>query len=243
MALLARALSADRRVARLETRRGDVRGLCEIMITVWGRADSSATARVMWALGEVGAAWARKDWGGAYGGNDDPAFRAISPAGRIPAITLEDGFSLWESGAIIGWLADHHPVAGLWPTGRERWRAQAWMDWSTAAGRAVGAVRTAYRREHPDLDDIVRTLQDAALVLQPAEQRLADRDYLMGERLTVADLALGVIVHRWFRVPDALPAPPMENLLAWYRRLSLRPAYAEHVLARVSVRPQRLGGG
>ena len=213
------------------------------MITVWGRSDSSATARVMWAAGEAGAAVERRDWGGGFGGNDDPAFRAISPHGRIPAISTPDGFSLWESAAIIRWLASEHPIAGLWPQdARARWQAEAWMDWSAAPARGVGAVRTAYRRPNPDPSEMAQAIAAAAEVLQVLETQLAGRAFVMGEGLSVADLALGVVVHRWFRVPPELDPPRLPALADWYGRLCGRPAYREHVLDKVSVRPQRVGG-
>lgn len=213
------------------------------MITVWGRSDSSATARVMWAAGEAGVSVERRDWGGDFGGNDDPAFRTVSPPGRIPAITTSTGFSLWESAAIIRWLASRHPQAGLWPEDPQaRWQAEAWMDWSAAPARAVGAVRTAYRRSSPDPAEMARSVAAAVDVLQVLETRLAGRAFVMGRQLSVADLALGVAVHRWFRVPPELEPPRLPALADWYARLCERPAFREHVLEKVSVRPQRVGG-
>lgn len=214
------------------------------MLTVWGRAESSATARVMWALGEAGLAHQRRDWGGAFRGGDDPAYRALSPPGRIPAITRDDGFSLWESNTIIRWLATTCPKAGLWPADEAaRWQAEAWMDWSAAPGRVIGSVRAAYRRPRPDLTEMARTIATAAETFAVLDAQLRGRAFVMGDRLSVADLALGVVAHRWFRVPEALEGPVLPDLAAWYERLSTRPAYQDHVVAKVSARPQTLGMG
>jgi len=214
------------------------------MLTVWGRAESSATARVMWTLGETGLAHQRRDWGGGFGGGDDPAYRAISPHGRIPAITGDDGFSLWESNTIIRWLATACPGAGLWPADEPaRWQAEAWMDWSAAPGRVIGPVRTAYRRPEPDPVEMTKAIATAAETFAVLDARLKDRTFVMGDQVTVADLALGVVVHRWFRIPAALERPVLPDLAAWYERLRARPAYQDHVVARVSVRPQMLGMG
>ncbi|MBW0152264.1 MAG: glutathione S-transferase family protein [Phenylobacterium sp.] len=214
------------------------------MLTVWGRAESSATARVMWTLGETAQSCKRLDWGGAFGGGDDPAYRALSPPGRIPAITRDDGFSLWESNTIIRWLATTCPEAGLWPADEAaRWQAEAWMDWSAAPGRVIGQVRTAYRRAEPDPAELARTIATAAETFAVLDAKLKDRTFVMGEQLTVADLALGVIVHRWFRIPEALERPDLPALEAWHQRLCARPAYQDHVVAKVSARPQTLGMG
>ncbi|MDO8901384.1 MAG: glutathione S-transferase family protein, partial [Phenylobacterium sp.] len=174
----------------------------------------------------------------------DPAYRALSPHGRIPAITREDGFSLWESGAIIRWLATTCPEAGLWPAGETaRWQAEAWMDWSAALGRMIGPVRTAYRRQTPDPAELAKTIATAAETFAVLDVQLKDQTFVMGDQFSVADLALGVIVHRWFRIPDALERPDLPALEAWYRRLCARPAYQAHVVAKVSVRPQTIGMG
>jgi len=214
------------------------------MLTVWGRADSSATARVMWALGETALSCKRLDWGGAFGGGDDPAYRALSPPGRIPAITRDDGFSLWESNTIIRWLATTCPEAGLWPADETaRWQAEAWMDWSAAPGRVIGPVRTAYRRAEPDPAEMARTIASAAETFAVLDAQLQGRTFVVGETFSVADLALGVVVHRWFRIPEALERPALPALAAWYERLCARPAYQDHVVAKVSARPQTLGMG
>ncbi|MGQ3017643.1 glutathione S-transferase family protein [Phenylobacterium sp.] len=214
------------------------------MLTVWGRADSSATARVMWALSETAQSCKRLDWGGAFGGGDNPAYRALSPPGRIPAITREDGFSLWESNTIIRWLATTCPEAGLWPADEAaRWQAEAWMDWSAAPGRVIGPVRTAYRRAEPDPAEMARTIRAAAETFAVLDAQLKDQTFVVGEQFSVADLALGVIVHRWFRIPDALERPNLPAMEAWHQRLCARPSYQEHVVAKVSARPQTLGMG
>ena len=214
------------------------------MLTVWGRAESSATARVMWALGETAQSCKRLDWGGRFGGGDDPAYRAISPHGRIPAITREDGFSLWESNTIIRWLATTCQQAELWPAGEAaRWQAEAWMDWSAAPGRVIGPVRTAYRRAEPDPAELARTIRAAAETFAVLDAQLKDRTFVVGDQFSVADLALGVVVHRWFRIPDALARPDLPALEAWHQRLCARPAYQAHVVAKVSARPQTLGMG
>ncbi|MDP1874179.1 glutathione S-transferase family protein [Phenylobacterium sp.] len=212
------------------------------MLTVWGRADSSATARVMWALGETGLAHQRRDWGGAYGGGDDPDYRKISPHGRIPAVTDDDGFALWESNTIIRWLAAACPEAHLLPAeAGARWQAEAWMDWAAAPGRAVGAVRTAYRRQTPEPAEMRQTIAAATETLGVLDVQLRDQTFVIGDQLSIADLALGVIVHRWFRIPDTLERPALPDLAAWYGRLCARPAYVQHVVGAVSVRAQNVG--
>jgi len=45
------------------------------MIKVWGRSDGSNVIKAMWCIGELGIDYERIDWGGKFGGNDDPEYR------------------------------------------------------------------------------------------------------------------------------------------------------------------------
>jgi glutathione S-transferase len=212
------------------------------LIEVWGRADSSAVARVMWTLGELGLAARRHDWGGRFGGNDDPAFRAMQPAGRVPAVRLPSGEALWESGAIIRYLAATHDFGGIMPADAlARARAEAWMDFSSAFGAAVGAIRSAYRRNDATLASVTAAVVRARPTLDVLDRALADRTFIMGEALTIADLALGVWGYRLHRCPAEVLPGGLQALDAWLTRLRARPAFAEHVVAQVSVRPQHMG--
>jgi len=53
---------------------------------VWGRASSSNVMKVLWGLGEMGLPFDRIDVGGAFGGTDTPAYRAMNPTGLVPTL-------------------------------------------------------------------------------------------------------------------------------------------------------------
>ena len=74
------------------------------MFKLWGRKDGSNVIKVTWCLGEIGVEYERIDWGGEFGGNDDPEYRAKNPNGRLPTLEEEDGFTLWESGAVTRYM-------------------------------------------------------------------------------------------------------------------------------------------
>ena len=70
--------------------------------------------KVVWGARELGLPFERTDIGGAFGGTDTPAYRAINPNGLVPVID-DDGFVLWESNAIVRYLAAGHGVGNLGP--------------------------------------------------------------------------------------------------------------------------------
>jgi glutathione S-transferase len=84
------------------------------MLTIWGRPNSSYVAKVMWAVAELGAPCHRIDIGGSFGGTREPAYLKLNPNGTIPTLE-DDGFVLWESNAIVRYLAARYGEGTLCP--------------------------------------------------------------------------------------------------------------------------------
>lgn len=214
------------------------------MITVYGRPDSSAVARVMWTLGELGVSHERIDWGGAHGGNDTAEYRAMNPAGRIPTVRFEDGTSLWESNTIIRHLCRTRGGAHLLPiepyTGA---KVEAWMDWSQAFANAVSRLRKAYKPADATMDDVAKAQASIRPVLEILNTQLNGKDHVAGNTFSCADISLGVWAHRLWRCPPECRLADLPYLDAWIGRLQTRLAYQEHVMDKVSAGKQSLGGG
>ena len=208
------------------------------MIKVWGRHDGSNVIKAMWCIGELGIEYERVDWGGKFGGNDDPAYRAMNPNGRLPTIEEEDGWSVWESGAVIRYLSAKHDMGGLYPSDlRERADADRWMDWSSLNLAPFNPVYLDYFFRLPAEERDLSTVESAIKATTPwydiLDAHLADRDYVCGDRLTIGDIPAGVLTHRWMTwTPGERPSHP--NVKAWYARLCERPAYQEHVLEKTN---------
>ena len=120
---------------------------------IWGRANSVNVQKVLWLADECGLAYERLDVGGPFGGNDQPWYLAMNPNGVVPTVE-EAGRILWESNAILRYLAARYAPGTLWPLDPgERSEAERWMDWQLgtlhAGMRAIywGLVRTP-AREH-----------------------------------------------------------------------------------------------
>src|SRR5262249_21684310 len=98
------------------------------MLKVWGRVNSINVQKVLWALAELELAYDRVDAGMAFGVVNEPFYKQMNPNARVPTID-DDGFVLWESNAIVRYLAAKHGGCTLWPTDLKR-RADAdrWID-------------------------------------------------------------------------------------------------------------------
>ena len=69
------------------------------MLKIWGRTTSSNVQKVLWCCAELGVEYDRVDFGGPFGGNQDPEYLALNPNGLVP--TVKDGeLILWESNSI-----------------------------------------------------------------------------------------------------------------------------------------------
>ena len=100
------------------------------MIEIWGRRNSSNVIPVMWAVAETGLAYRRHDVGGSFGGLDSPDYRAMNPNGLVPTLT-DDGFVVWESIAIIRYIAAKYSAGNLWHADpARRSLADRWMEWA-----------------------------------------------------------------------------------------------------------------
>lgn len=202
------------------------------MRKVWGRSNSSNVMKVLWVLDELGLPYERIDVGGPFGKTDTPEYRAMNPLGVIPSLE-EDGFTLFESNAIIRYLCNAHaPTSSLYPAdAKARGTIDAWLDLQqTALVRPQGIVFAGLVRTPPEKRDnaaISAAVTEAGRIWTVLDQRLAGRDFVMGETFTLADVPFGTNVHRWFAMPIARPDSP--NLHAWYQRLLQRPAFQTHV--------------
>jgi glutathione S-transferase len=155
----------------------------------------------------------------------------MNPTGLVPTID-DDGFVLWESHAIVRYLAAKHGAGSLWP-GDLRVRADAdrWMDWTHSFSREFQRpvfwplVRTP--PEKRDLKAIGEAVRKCAELLAIPDAALAGKQYLAGNALTMGDIPLGCHVQLWMRLPIERPAQP--NLKAWFDRLCTRAAFRKIV--------------
>jgi glutathione S-transferase len=202
------------------------------MLKVWGRRSAFNVQKAMWLIGELGLPHQHIDVGGAFGGLDDPAFIAMNPHGRIPVID-HDGLVVWESHAVIRYLAARYAAGTLWPLDvADRSFADRWMDWSaTTLQRDFMDLFWGYYRTPDDQRNwprLRKLIDSCAQHYRLLDRHLAHHPYLAGDNFTMADLPAGTTLYRYFGMD--LDRPSLPNVEVWYRRLTTRPAYREHVM-------------
>jgi glutathione S-transferase len=202
------------------------------MLEVWGRRNASNVMPVMWAIGELALPHVRHDVGGSFGGLDTPAYRAMNPNGRIPTVR-DNGQIVWESNAIVRHLSRRYGRGSLLPDGEQDYStADQWMDWhkTTVYPPSIELFWAIVRTEpaHRRPGRIARLAEAAGRALGVLEDHLAHRAYILADRLTMADIPFGPMIHRYLALDIARPGLP--HIEAWYDRLCIRPAFREHVM-------------
>jgi glutathione S-transferase len=207
------------------------------MIRVWGRTNSANVMKVLWLLDELSLSYERIDAGQHHGRNNTAEYIAMNPAGLVPTLE-ENGFSLFESNAILRYVGNAYDPGGPWYPAAPRARAEvdAWLDLQQTT--MIGPMSTVFRtlvRTPPEQRDMVACMAALAAwgrAWGMLANRLADRDFIAGAAPSIADIAWGTSVHRWFAMVIARPELPA--LRGWYERLLARAPFAAHVAQPLS---------
>ena len=209
------------------------------MLTIWGRKTSSNVQALMWCVGELGLDYERHDIGHNFGGTDTDAFFQLNPNRAIPV--LQDGTNppLWETGAILRYLATRYADNAFWPKELlARTEVDRWAEWSkinVAMGFTVPIFWRLIRTPKEKVDYHAIRMAVAALEekLGIADSRLKDQSYLVGESLTLADIQFGHILYRYYDIQ--IDRANLPNLARYYTSLTQRPAFREHVMVSYDV--------
>ena len=203
---------------------------------LWGRSTSSNVMKVIWLLEELKLPYERMDVGGPFGKTNTPEYRTMNPTGLVPT-WQENGFSLWESNAILRYLCvAHAPDSALFPREpRRRADIDRWMDaQQTVLNRPQGVLFVGLIRTPPEKRDqaaITQAIGEAAGAWGLIGAELGKHPFICGDTLTLADMCWGVHVHRWLNMD--FERPEVANLAGWYERLMQRPVYRTHIAREI----------
>jgi glutathione S-transferase len=180
------------------------------VLKVLGRVTSINVRKVLWALGELGAPYGREDWGLPLRDPHDPAYLAMNPNALVPTI-VDGDFILWESHAIMRYLAEKDGRNTILPSDlRERAQAEQWLQWQSSELNPSWryAVYGLLRKDEgfDDPAEIAKSIKRWASRMQMLEDRIAATGaYAGGARFSIADISLGLSLHRWYAIPAELP--------------------------------------
>ncbi|TWB01643.1 glutathione binding-like protein [Bradyrhizobium stylosanthis] len=165
--------------------------------------------------------------------DDDSDFQSISPKGAVPVLVLENGERLTESAAVLQYIADAKPEAGLAPRlgDPDRYRVQEWLSF-------IGAeIHKAFLFPffwYQDDGSLAKPRARIPQTLSVPAAHLEDREFLVGNRFTVADahLTWALLLLR----PAGVDIAQWPSLSAYLQRMQARPAVRDAIATEVALR-------
>jgi glutathione S-transferase len=165
--------------------------------------------------------------------DDDGDFREISPKGAVPVLVLENGERLTENAAVLQYIADLKPESGLAPRpgNVDRYRLQEWLSFTGSEIHKAFLFPTFW---YKDDGSLAKPRARIVQTLSVPSAHLANREFLVGDRFTVADahLAWALLLLR----PAGVDIAQWPTLLAYLERMQARPAAREAIATEMALR-------
>jgi len=168
-----------------------------------------------------------------------PTFRDINPGQTIPALKLDDGHVLTDNAGIAAYLEAAYPdppLLGTTPT--EKGDIASWQ--SRIEGGLGMAIANAFRNSHPSMKGRAlpgpenyeqipqlaeRGLAQIEAFFRTFESHLINREFIVGDQLSIADISAGVTMD-FARVVGKKPGGDMPNINRWHDGLKARPSFS-----------------
>jgi glutathione S-transferase len=182
-------------------------------------APRTRSLRALWVLEEAGVPYERVRLDLSAGEQKSPAFRAINPMTKVPALT--DGtLAVAESGAICAYVAEAHPEAGLAPPVGDpaRGRYLQWLFFSPGCVEPTYLTKSANVQVRPE----AAGFGEFDRVFDVLEGAVTKGPFLLGERFSAADVMIGLDLHFGIDIFKLVPSRPA--LRAYVDRCLARPA-------------------
>ncbi len=160
-------------------------------------------------------------------------FRALNPNQKVPLL-VDGDLKLWESNPIMIYLCERQGAGEFCPTDRiGRIEVLRWMSWEVLHyNKALGEIvwetvaKAGFGLGAPDQEKIDAALENFHRFAAVLENHLESRDFVLGDRLTVADFAVGSHSGLAMHPGSQVPLDDYPNIKAWYLRLEDVPSWS-----------------
>jgi len=200
------------------------------VLTIHGMQASGNCYKLQLLLAQLGRQYSWVEVDSTSGQTRTPGFLALNPNGKVPLLVLDDGRRLAESNAILCYLADGTPY--LPKDAFARAQVLQWLFFEQYSHEPYVAVARYIcgwlPEDHPRSAELPRLRERGHEALAVMEQHLVARDWFVGDRCTVADLALYAYTHDAARGGILLDAYPA--LRAWLARLEALPCFVRQTI-------------
>jgi glutathione S-transferase len=186
---------------------------------IYGDSRSGNCLKVRWTAEKLGITYHWTEVDVLLGATRSPGFLALNPSGQVPLVVLADGRPLSQSNAIILHLAEGSALIPV--NAYDRAQMFAWLFWEQYSHEpyvAVARFQVRFLGKPPaDLDP--KLVERALGALRRLDEALADGDFLVGGRLTLADIAL--VAYSRLAPEGGLDLAPYPAMRGWIRRVEV----------------------
>jgi glutathione S-transferase len=213
------------------------------MPTIHGIPLSPFTRKVCVAMHEKNIAFDLNPIAPVPPANDDPKFRAMSPLGKIPA--FEDGdFSISDSSVILAYLERAHPDSALYPQDAKEYARAMWLEEFADSKLVEGVgpvfferiVAPAFFQRAPDQAALDVALgEKIPTAFDYLESQLSGADYLVGKRLSVADIAIGAMLRQFQMASETVDESRWAKLAKYAETLLERESFKKCAVAEAAM--------
>ncbi|EOD8830736.1 TPA: glutathione S-transferase [Pseudomonas aeruginosa] len=201
------------------------------MLKIWGEHRSLDAQKVMWLVNELEFDYSYTPFDDELEGLNDSSSFAISQNERMPVLN-DNGLVVWGAHTILRYLAALYRSSLLYPED-DRDCPEAWMNWTKAEFQPdfqMGFFWEGSRQSSNKKNCLLfrESMSRCTRNVQLLDRALDGREFLGGEKFTLADVHVGTVIYRYLELDIERPSVP--NVEAWYRRLQDRPSYREHVM-------------
>lgn len=203
------------------------------MLRILGRLSSLNVRKAVWLCAELGISFDREDWGSGFRDPRAEDFLALNPNALVPVI-VDGGFVLWESSAILRYLAAKFGGEALFGEGLEqRAIVDQWFSWqATDLNTAWTYAVQALVRKRADYDNpalLAQSISAWTSSMAILEGQLSRTGaFVAGEAFSLADIGMGLAVQRWL-APE-FEKPDFPHVHAYYERLKAETEFSGHGL-------------
>ena len=195
-------------------------------MTFYEMALSPNAKRARIGLVESGASFERREVNLLTGEQKSAEYKRLHPLGRVPLLD-DDGVVVWESGAILLYLADKFPDSGLMPRPlAQRGAVYQWLTFGeTGIHGYMGPMGFQMFRRAPEKRDeqiLARGRQRMPEVLGALDHQLEGKEYVAGD-FSIADCACAP----WLELAPGfgIDLTPFPNVRGWMERMQARPSW------------------
>jgi len=200
------------------------------MIKIFGHSASTCTRKVLFTLHETNTPYELVVVDFAKGEHKQEPHLSRQPFGKVPALD-DDGFALYESRAMVRYI-DGKSGGALTPTDlKQRAEMEKWISIETEnfSGNAMKFVAQHIFKREQTPEALENAAKGLALACSVLEKNLANKTFLVGDKLTLADVTYAP----YFEYAMATPAKEIfakyPHVVAWWNRVSERPAWHKTV--------------